>query len=95
MLTATATPLDGLRLCRDCVHSRPEPRVDHHLRCMHPAVAARDAWALAGTQEAGSSARDERERTWTLRGRAPCGMRGALWEAKPNVRANLETPDDC
>jgi hypothetical protein len=71
-----------VRLCRDCAHSMPEPGFEWNLRCMHPAVNSRDAWALAGAKPHGSNARDERERTWTLRGLAPCGMRGALWERK-------------
>ncbi len=71
-----------VRLCRDCKHSMPEPRSEWNLRCMNPEVNARDSWALSSVQPHGSSARDEREKTWTLRGMAPCGMRGALWEPK-------------
>ena len=80
---AVAGPVEPtVRLCRDCRHSMPEPRSEWNLRCMHPEVNARDPWALAGAQPHGSNARDERERTWTLRGLAPCGMRGALWARK-------------
>jgi len=71
-----------VKLCRDCKHHMPEPEFEWNLRCMHPVVNSRDPWALAGAKLYGSSARTERERTWTLRGLAPCGMRGALWEAK-------------
>ena len=71
-----------VRLCRDCAHSMPEPGFEWNLRCMHPAVNSRDAWALAGAKPHGSNARNERERTWTLHGLAPCGMRGALWAPK-------------
>jgi hypothetical protein len=71
-----------VRLCRDCAHSMPEPGFEWNLRCMHPVVNSRDAWALAGAKPHGSNARNERERTWTLRGLAPCGMRGALWAPK-------------
>ena len=74
-----------VRFCRDCKHHMPEPRSEWNLRCMHPTVTARDPWALAGAQPHGSCARDEREKTWTLRGLAPCGMRGALWEPNTNV----------
>jgi hypothetical protein len=69
-----------VKLCRDCKYSVPEPHSEWTLRCMHPLVNARDPWALAGSKPHGSCARDEREKTWTLRGLAPCGMRGALWE---------------
>ena len=71
-----------VRLCRDCRHSMPEPKSEWNLRCMHPEVNARDSWALASVKPHGSNARDERERKWTLRGLAPCGMRGALWAPK-------------
>ena len=67
--------------CRDCKHSMPEPNSAWVLRCMHPEVNSRDPWALAGSKPHGSCARSEREKTWTLRGMSPCGMRGALWEA--------------
>lgn len=72
-----------VKLCRDCAHSIPEPGSEWVLRCMHPEVNARDAWALAGAKPHGSDARSERERKWTLQGLSPCGMRGALWELKP------------
>lgn len=69
-----------VKFCRDCKHHAPDPLCGWKLICMHPRVNARDSWALAGTQSYGSCARDERQKTWTLSGRAPCGMRGALWE---------------
>jgi hypothetical protein len=72
-----------VRLCRDCKHHMPEPGSEWNLRCMNPEVNERDPWALAGAKPHGSCARDEREKTWTLHGLAPCGMRGALWE--PNA----------
>lgn len=72
-----------VKLCRDCKHCMPEPGSEWTLRCMHPEVNCCDPWALAGAKPHGSNARDERGRDWTLQGRAPCGMRGALWEPKP------------
>lgn len=72
-----------VKLCRDCKHHMPEARSEWNLRCMHPEVNARDPWALAaGAQSHGSTARDQRECDWSLRGKMPCGMRGALWEQK-------------
>ena len=76
------------RLCRDCKHHMPEPRQEWNLRCMHPIVNASDPWALAGASPHGSCAREERQKTWTLRGPAPCGMRGALWEPKERPLSN-------
>ncbi len=67
-----------VKLCRECKHSMPEPGSEWILRCMHPVVNSRDPWALAGSKPHGSDARTERGRIWA----APCGMRGALWEAK-------------
>jgi len=67
-----------VKLCRDCKHSMPEPGSEWNLRCMHPVVNSRDAWALSGSKPHGSNAFSERSRSWF----APCGMRGALWEAK-------------
>ena len=78
----TKNNLPEVKLCRDCKWCITEPRSKWSLRCMHPIVNARDPWALAGAQPIGSVARDEREKKWTLNGRAPCGMRGALWEKK-------------
>lgn len=63
-------------LCRDCKHSMPEPKSEWNLRCMHPKVNAKSAWALAGAKPHGTDARAEREKYWP----APCGQRGALWE---------------
>ena len=64
-------------LCKDCKYSKPEARSEWSLRCLHPAVNARDPWALSGAivSDQGSSAREERERKWF----AACGMRGKLW----------------
>ena len=72
-----------VKLCRDCKHSMPEPGSEWVLRCMHPEVNCCDPWALSSAKPHGSCARDERGRDWTLLGRSPCGMRGALWEPKP------------
>lgn len=69
-----------VKLCRECRHSKPEEGSEWNLRCMHPEVNCRDPWALSGSKPSGSNARDEREKTWTIRGISPCGMRGALWE---------------
>jgi hypothetical protein len=71
-----------VKLCRDCKHCMPEPRSEWTLRCMHPEVNSKDPWALAGSQPHGSSAQTERSCNWTIMGRMPCGMRGALWEPK-------------
>ena len=71
-----------VKLCKDCKHSLPEPRSEWTLKCMHPEVNSRDAWALSAAEAHGSSARDEREKTWGIKGLSACGMRGALWEAK-------------
>ena len=67
-----------VKLCRECRHSMPEPVSEWNLRCMNAEVNKRDPWALAGSKAHGSNARDEREKKWF----APCGMKGALWEAK-------------
>lgn len=69
-----------VKLCRECRHHMPEPRSEWNLRCMHPVVNARDPWALAGAEPHGSSAREERAKTFLTI--ATCGMRGALWERK-------------
>ena len=71
-----------VKLCRECIHSMPEPGSEWNLRCMHPEVNANDPLALSNSKPHGSSARDERAQDWTLSGRSPCGMRGALWEKK-------------
>jgi len=68
-----------VRLCRYCRHSMPEPGSEWNIRCMNHEVNARYPWALAGSKEYGSNARDERKRAWF----APCGMKGKLWEDKP------------
>lgn len=90
MSTVTAEQVkDGclVKFCRDCKYSIPEPSSEWTLRCTHPVVNAQDPWALTGVQPHGSSARDERSRTWGILGRPPCGMRGALWAPKDK---NLE-----
>ena len=62
------------RLCRDCKHHiLAGNAVD--LRCIHPAVIARDPVALADVKPHGSSALAERQKD-----HAQCGMRGLLWE---------------
>ena len=68
-----------VRLCRECRHSMPEPGSEWNLRCMNAEVNKRDPWALAGSKAHGSNARDERTRKWF----SPCGMKGKLWEGKP------------
>lgn len=68
------------RYCKDCKHSKPAPRAEWNLRCLHPIVNAADAWALSKSEISGSEARTEREKGWF---RGKCGMRGALWEPKP------------
>lgn len=65
-------------LCKDCKHSRPETNSAWNLKCTHPVVNAKDAWALSRSESpGGTDCRGERERKWF----APCGMRGKLWEA--------------
>lgn len=64
--------------CKDCKHSKPEERSEWNLRCHNPVVNGKDRWALSGVNSQGSNCSDERSRNWF----APCGMRGALWEAK-------------
>jgi len=71
-----------IKFCRECKYSTLEPNSSWNLRCVNPVVNSRDPWALSATEPKGSSAREEREKTWTLRGMAPCGMEGKLWEAK-------------
>lgn len=67
-------------LCKDCKWSRPEPQSDWNLRCTHPVVNSRDAWALAsGRGPGGTSARDERAKRGIF---VKCGMKGKLWETK-------------
>ncbi len=79
-----------VRLCRDCQHSIPEPKSEWVLRCMHPEVNKKDPWALSGAKPHGSSAREERSRTWTMCGPAPCGMRGRLWEQRYTAPTPLQ-----
>jgi len=74
--------MSEVKLCRDCKHSKPEPRTEWNLLCMHPQVNSRDPWALSGVNPSGSSAREERSRNWSFAGRRPCGMRGALFSRK-------------
>ena len=69
-----------VKLCRDCRHAMPEPGSAWNLRCMHPSVNARDPYALSGAKPHGSDTISERSQNWTIRGRSPCGMRGALFE---------------
>lgn len=68
-------------LCKDCKWSyMPEDR--YNLRCGHPKVNARNAWALGSVtaegDAAGKSCTDERGEKWF----AQCGMKGKLWEPK-------------
>jgi len=65
----------NVKLCRECLHSMPEPGSEWNLRCMNAEVNKRDPWALSGLKAHGSNARDERTRKWF----APCGMKGKLW----------------
>jgi hypothetical protein len=67
-----------VKFCRDCKHCIPEPESAWSLKCVNPTVNRNDPWALAGAKPHGSDAREERHRRWP----APCGKRGALWEAK-------------
>ena len=83
-----------VRLCRDCKHHIQETASSWKVRCMHPIVNARDPWALTSAQPDGSSAREERSKNWTLRGRAPCGMRGALWEQIRHSESSNGVSDD-
>lgn len=43
---------------------------------------------------AGSCAKSEREKTWSLRGRAPCGMRGALFDPSLKEVSDLIDSED-
>ena len=74
-----------IKLCRDCKHSMPETLWNGmSLSCLHPIVNCRNPHELASARPQGSNAREERSRpTWTITGKSPCGMRGALWEPKP------------
>lgn len=72
-----------IKLCRDCKHSRVEHGNFFTLSCMHPKVNVCNSFILASPEPIGSSAHEERKRAvWTIHGKSPCGMRGALWEPK-------------
>lgn len=70
-----------VKLCRDCKWARPETETrTWALRCMHPEVNRRDAWALGtGGETRGTDTHRERSLGWYS---GICGMRGALWEPK-------------
>jgi hypothetical protein len=72
--------------CRDCAHSKTDLQHDWELRCHHPKVNAKDSWALANGKGNGSTCYTERDGGWL----AACGQRGALWEAKDLVTANVD-----
>jgi hypothetical protein len=65
--------------CKDCAHSKPDTDDIWDLRCHHPEVNAKDAWALAHGKGNGASCHTERQMVgfWSV-----CGQRGAKWEAK-------------
>lgn len=66
------------KYCTDCVSAVPDPHSSWQLKCLHPSVNLKDAWALASTKINGSNCREEREKGLF----APCGQRGKLWQQK-------------
>jgi hypothetical protein len=67
------------RFCKDCKWSMPEKNSDWNLKCVHPKVMSKDAWALAHATSPGVSCRDERKVQWF----PACGQTGHLFEVKP------------
>jgi hypothetical protein len=67
-----------VKLCKDCVWSEPEENSSWVLRCQHPIVNSKDAWALSQAKFTGTACREEREVRWF----ASCGMKGKLWHPK-------------
>ena len=70
-------------LCKDCKYSF---RRERSLRCDHPKVNARDAWALGSeTNEGlfvGKTCTEERAICGPAGWLAACGMKGKLWGVK-------------
>lgn len=69
-----------LKYCTECKYSQSESNSTWTLRCTHPAVNAKDSWALSSKVINGTSCREERELTWLHF--PPCGKAGKLWEIR-------------
>lgn len=79
--------MNEVKLCRDCIHSMPEPGSEWLLRCMNPEVNRKDPYALAGGKPNGSCAFTERQKRSDVLYRAvACGIEGKLFESKINDR---------
>jgi hypothetical protein len=68
------------KFCRDCKHSIPEPKSEWNIRCKHPAIVGKDAWALSDSVNRGTDCRGERKIVWWLM--PCCGQSGKLYEIK-------------
>lgn len=66
-----------IKFCNDCKYAKPEPGFPWNLRCHNPEVNKEDPWALAGSENRGTLASEERAKGW-LKG--VCGKRGAKYE---------------
>lgn len=81
-------------LCKDCKWSRKYSE-GFGLRCYHPEVVAKNAWALSQSDAEGNAygkdCREEREVRWPW---GFCGMRGALWEPKDEYPPKPSPPPE-